>query len=170
MLSLSYIEETVIIFFSNSNGSELIIFANTILRSILFLHADITVQCMQTLIHYLYTIMHVWLLNQINEKHKISTADDFLKDMQVSVYHACNFSITGHFHPELDDMQVNTIVPLIDKCPARELVKIEARTKRPLIRQERMERPPHGAGCSIIQLYVYKTCSCRVLYNVFHCK
>lgn len=31
-------------------------------------------------------------------------------------------------------MQVNTIVPLIDKCPARELVKIEARTKRPLIR------------------------------------
>lgn len=61
-----------------------------------------------------------------------------------------NFSITGHFHPELDDMQVNTIVPLIDKCPARELVKIEARTKRPLIRQERIERPTHGAGCSII--------------------
>lgn len=42
---------------------------------------------MQTLIHYLYTIMYVRLRNQINEKHKISTADDFLKDMQVFIMH-----------------------------------------------------------------------------------
>lgn len=54
-------------------------------------------------------------------------------------------------------MEVNTIVPLINKCPAREIVKIEARTKRPLTRQERIERPPHGAGCSIISLNVYET-------------
>lgn len=54
-------------------------------------------------------------------------------------------------------MEVNTIVPLINECPAREIVKIEARTKRPLIRQERIERPPHGAGCSIISLNVYET-------------
>lgn len=58
-------------------------------------------------------------------------------------------------------MQVNTIVPLINKCPARELVKIEARTKTPLDKTG-----THWEAST----RVYKTCSCRVLYNVFHCQ